>query len=128
MTVGIADRTKTVSALNADNGGPGAGPDSPAPNASQSKLGITVADLPSNAPSGFHGVIVQEVKPGSFADELSPPIGPRLIIESVNRKPIHNKAEYDAIVTTLKSGDDVVFEVAFPRGGRQTTLTGGTLP
>ncbi len=128
VTVGIADRTKTVSALSADNGGPGSGPEAPTPSASQSKLGLTVADLPSNAPAGFHGVIVQEVKPGSFADELSPPIGPGLIIESVNRKPVRNKAEYDAIVSTLKSGDDVVFEVAFPRSGRQTTLTGGTLP
>ena len=51
------------------------------------------------------------------------------MIEAVNRKPIHNKAEFDAIVATLKSGDDVVFEVASPRDrSRQTSLVGGTLP
>ncbi len=127
-TVGIADRTKTVSALTADNNGPSNSPDNPGPSASQSKLGITVAELPANAPSGFHGVLIQSVKPGSFADELNPPLSQGLIIEAVNRKPVHNKAEYDAIVSTLKSGDDVVFEVAAPRGGRSTTLTGGTLP
>ena len=128
-TVSIADRTKTVNVLTSDNSGPSNSPDTPGPSASQSKLGITVAELPSGAPAGFHGVIIQAIKPGSFADELNPPIGPGLIIEAVNRKPIHNKAEYDAIVSSLKSGDDVVFEVAAPRGGsRSTTLTGGTLP
>jgi len=126
-TVGIADRTKTVSALTSENGENGT-PENPAPNASQSKLGLTVADLPSNAPSGFHGVVIQAVKPGSFADELNPSVQPGIIIESVNRKPVHNKAEFDAIIATLKSGDDVVFEIAYPRAGRSTTLTGGTLP
>ncbi len=126
-TVTIADRSTTVNALTPgdnDNGSP----DNPGPNASESKLGLTVTDLPANAPSGFHGVLIQAVKPGSFADELNPPIGAGEIIESVNRKPIHTKAEYDAIVATLKSGDDVVFEVALPRAGHNTTLTGGTLP
>ena len=126
-TVNIADRATTVGALTADNK-EGATPDNPGPSASQSKLGLTVADLPANAPSGFHGVIIQSVKPGSFADELNPAVGAGVIIEAVNRKPIHNKAEYDAIVSTLKSGDDVVFEIAYPRGGRNTSLTGGTLP
>jgi len=126
-TVGIAGRTKTVSALTSENGENGT-PENPAPNASQSKLGLTVADLPSNAPSGFHGVVIQAVKPGSFADELNPSVQPGIIIESVNRKPVHNKAEFDAIIATLKSGDDVVFEIAYPRAGRSTTLTGGTLP
>ena len=115
--------------MTSDNSGPNNSPDTPGPSASQSKLGIAVAELPSGAPAGLHGVIIQSVKPGSFADNLTPELGPGLIIEAVNRKPIHNKAEYDAIVSTLKSGDDVVFEVAAPRGGsRSTTLTGGTLP
>ncbi len=126
-TVGIVDRTKTANALNADNSG-GDTPDTPAPSASQSKLGLSVADLPSNAPSGLHGVIIQAVKPGSFADDLNPSVGPGLIIQSVNKKPVKNKAEFDAIVSTLKSGDDVVFEYVSPRGPHNVTLTGGTLP
>ncbi len=126
-TVGIADRTKTVNSLTSDNGQNGPS-EAPVPNASQSKLGLTVADLPPNAPTGFHGVVIQAVKPGSFADELTPPIGQGVVIEAINKKPIHSKAEFDAVVSTLKSGDDVVFEFAFPRNGRQTSLTGGTLP
>jgi serine protease Do len=133
-TVTIADRSLTVAAIN----GPGANqgnptPNNPGPSASQTKLGLTVSDLPPNAPSGFHGVIIQSVKPGSFADELgsdgSPGLQPGIIIESINRKPIHDKAEFDSIVATLHSGSDVVFEVAFPRSGSHTTsLIGGTLP
>ncbi len=126
-TVGIVDRTKTANALSADNSG-GDTPDAPAPSASQSKLGLSVADLPSNAPSGLHGVIIQAVKPGSFADDLNPSVQPGLIIQSVNKKPVKNKAEFDAIVSTLKSGDDVVFEYVAPRGPHNVTLTGGTLP
>lgn len=128
-TVSIADRTQTVTAANAgnndnspsDNGGGNS-------NASKTKLGLTVADLPSNAPSGFHGVVVQAIKPGSFADDLSPALQPGVIIEAINKKPVHNKAEFDGIVAGLKSGDDVVLEYAFPRAGKLTSLTGGTLP
>jgi len=127
-TVGIVDRTKTANALTADNSSGSDSPDAAAPSASQSKLGLSVADLPSNAPSGLHGVIIQAVKPGSFADDLNPSVQPGLIIQSVNKKPVKNKAEFDAIVSTLKSGDDVVFEYVAPRGPRNVTLTGGTLP
>ena len=127
-TLTIADRTTTVSALGNDNGGGDNMPENATPNASQSKLGITVTDIPPNAPSGVHGVLIQAVKPGTFADDLNPPIQPGEIIESVNRKPVHTKAEYDAIIATLKSGDDVVLEIGSPRAPRNTILTGGTLP
>ena len=131
-TVTIGDRSKTVSAMNAP-GDQDNTPNGPTTSASQTKLGLTVTDLPPNAPSGFHGVLIQAVKPGSFADELgsstSPGLTAGLVIEAVNRKPVHSKAEFDAIVATLKSGDDVVFEVAFPRSGsHSTSLVGGTLP
>ncbi len=132
VNVTIADRSLTVAAINGPGSSQDNTPNNPGPSAAQTKLGLTVSDLPPNAPNGFHGVIIQSVKPGSFADELGSDsgggLGPGLIIESVNRKPIHNKAEFDAIVSTLHSGSDVVFEVAYPRQGKQTTLIGGTLP
>ena len=134
-TVGIADRTTTANALTGNNGGgtDNGNPDNPGPSASQSKLGLTVADLPPNAPSGIHGVIVQAIKPGSFADELGnsngPGLTPGFVIQAVNRKPVRNKAEFDAIVASLKSGDDVVFEITSPRDRtHSTSLVGGTLP
>ncbi len=127
-TVAIADRAQTVEAANTGSNGSGPSDNGgTTSNASRTKLGLTVSDLPSNAPSGFHGVVVQAIKPGSFADDLNPPIGPGVIIESINKKPIHNKAEFDSIVAGLKSGDDVVLEYALPRGGKSTSLTGGTL-
>jgi serine protease Do len=125
-TVGIADRTATVDALNG-----GAVPNGPnanaSPSAAQTKLGLTVTDLPQGAPSKIHGVLIRSVKPGSFADELNPGLQPGLIIEAVNRKSVNNKAEFDAIVSSLKSGDDVVFEITAPNQPG-SSLVGGTLP
>ncbi len=101
-------------------------PNAPNNNPGKSKLGLSVEDLPENAPRGLHGVLVQGVAPGSFADELNPQVVPGLIIDQVNRKPVANKAEFDAIVSGLKSGDTVVLEVRSPNSG-QAALTGGTL-
>ncbi len=108
--------------------GSGENPEAPAANPSKAKLGIAVIDLPADAPSGLHGVLVQSVAPGSFADEISPGLQPGLVLEEVNRKPVRTKAEFDAIVSGLHSGDNVVFLVAAPNGHGQTTLTGGMLP
>jgi serine protease Do len=126
--VSIIDRTKMEEAQGSGNdeeeNTPGNGTD-----ASQSKLGITVADLPSNAPPSLHGVLIQSVKAGSFADEIQMSGLEGYIITSVNKQPVHNKAEYNAIISGLKSGSDVVFNVVdsqHPKDGG--TLLGGTLP
>jgi serine protease Do len=126
-TCTIADRDETTGALGAK--GPGsATPEAPMANPGKTKLGITVTDLPPNAPAGLHGVLVQSVVPGSFADELQLTIVQGVVIEGINRKPIQNKAAFDAIVSGLKSGDDVVLQVVYPGHGTETTLTGGVLP
>jgi len=126
--VSIIDRTKMEEAQGSSNdeeqNAPGNGTD-----ASQSKLGITVADLPSNAPSSLHGVLIQSVKAGSFADEIQMSGLEGYIITSVNKQPVHNKAEYNAIISGLKSGADVVFNVVDPQRPKDGgTLLGGTLP
>jgi serine protease Do len=125
-TCTIDNRADTENMANnrPGNNAPGA----PNANPGKTKLGLTVTDLPENAPSGLHGVMIQSVVPGSFGDELNPPVGQGVVIEAINRKPIHNKAEFDAIVSSLKSGDDVVLQIAYPDGGGQTTLTGGMIP
>ena len=102
-------------------------PGKPDAEPGEAKLGVTVRNLPGDAPSQFHGVLVQSVVPGSFADELDPPVGPSVVIESINRTPIHNKAEFDALTAKLHTGDNVALEIAYPNSGGQTTLTGGTL-
>jgi serine protease Do len=125
-TCTIDDRTDTVDAAGTQSheNTPG----TPQANPGKAKLGVTVVDLPDNAPSGTHGVMIQSVVPGSFADELNPPVGQGVVIEAINRKPIQNKAQFDAIVSALKSGQDVVLQVAYPDAAGQTTLTGGVLP
>jgi serine protease Do len=73
------------------------------------------------------GLIVTSVKPGSFADDINLPKG--WVITEINRKPVTDEASYRAIVSGLKSGDDVVFVVHDPRvqnGG--DNYIGGTLP
>ncbi len=127
-TVSIIDRTKMEAMQGAggeeEESTPGGGTD-----ASQSKLGITVSDLPSNAPPSLHGVLIQSVKAGSFADEIQMSGLEGYIITSVNKQLVHNKAEYNAIVSGLKPGSDVVFNVVDPQHPKDGgTLLGGTLP
>jgi serine protease Do len=127
-TVTVADRAKLFAArLNEDdNGG-----DENAPK--QSKFGITVRKLtPEMAdrldiPAG-KGVIVQDVKPGSFAEDIN--LGRGDVILEVNKQPVDNEEEFAKIESSLKSGQDVVFLVR-PRGSTRqdgTIFMAGTLP
>jgi serine protease Do len=126
-TVTIGDRSKTTAAIAGQ--GQDNNPETPGPEASETKTGLSVADLPGNAPAGVHGVIIQSIKPGSFADEIGLTGLQGGVIDSVNREPIHNKQEFNAAIAKLKSGSDVVFEVLDPRDPKSGgTLLGGTLP
>lgn len=125
-TCTIADRTDTETAMGEKSGE--SGTPSMDTNPGKAKLGLTVTDLPGNAPAGMHGVLIKSVTPGSFADEISPQVGPGVVITGLNRTPIKSKADFDALLPSLKSGDTVVLQVIYPNNGLQTTLTGGTLP
>ena len=125
--VGIADRAKLFADL--DN----AGGDDNTPDQSdvgQSKLGISVqATSPALAKKlGVPGgVTVTSVKPGSFADNIN--LAQGVVITEINRKPVTDEASYRAIVTSLKSGEDVVFVIRDPRNqGAGNSYVGGTLP
>jgi serine protease Do len=115
--------TMSATADSTNAGGAGASDQNPG----KTKLGLTVSDLPPNAPAGLHGVIIQAVVPGSFADELDPQVGPGLVIEGINRKPVENKSDFDAVVSSLHAGDDVVLQIASPNSPKQSALTGGVL-
>ena len=125
-TCGIDLRTDQETALNGPLGN--SRPEAQRRRPSSAILGLTVTDLPEDAPTTLHGVIIRSVTPGSFADELNPPVGPGLVIESINRKPIRNTADFDAVVSTLRSGEDVVLQVAAPNRPGEAALTGGVLP
>jgi serine protease Do len=126
-TVTIGDRAKMIAAAgSAQDQEENATPESP--DASQSKLGLGVTDLPQNAPAGLHGVVVQSVKPGSFADEINLSSAQGMIIVSINRHPVRNVSEFRSIVAGLKSGDDVVFELVDPQTPKRgSSYVGGTL-
>jgi len=124
--VTIADRTKMLAAMTQ---GP-SGENNPEENNNQNeqaKLGITVTDLPQGAPAGLHGVLIQSVKPGSFADEIG--LNEGWVIIAVNRHPVNNLNDFRAIAAGLKSGEDVAFEVVDPRQPNAGNgYRGGTLP
>ena len=111
---------------------PGGDEDEAAPqevDAGQNKLGITVSAIPPTlaAKTGIRGgVIITNVRPGSFADEIG--LGKSAIITAINRKPITDEASYRAVVSTLKSKDDVVFVIQFPNQKNVNSYVGGTLP
>jgi serine protease Do len=127
-TVTVADRAKLFAArLNEDD----AGSDESGPK--QSKFGITVRKLtPEMAdrldiPSG-KGVIVQDVKPGSFAEDIN--LGRGDVILEVNKQPVNSEDDFAKIESSLKSGQDAVFLVR-PRGSTRqdgTIFMAGTLP
>ena len=125
-TLTIADRAKLYSAQPSSQNGQN-GPES-APNASEGKLGITVEAVPGPlASKGIHGVLITQVKPGSFADESG--LAPGLVITEINRQPVTSIEQFQSLVSALKAGQDVGFRVVDSRnptaGG---TYLGGTLP
>jgi serine protease Do len=84
-------------------------------NASEMKLGIVVREVsPAMAAKlKVAGVAIQSVRSGSFADLQG--LEPGLVITRINRKPTGTKEQFDDVVSALKIGDDVVFEIMDPR-------------
>ncbi|MBB5338555.1 trypsin-like peptidase domain-containing protein [Tunturiibacter gelidoferens] len=122
----IGDRAKTYADIT------GQPDDTSTPqesDAGEGKLGITVSAIPASisAKVGIKGgVIVTTVRPGSFADEIG--LGKGTIITAINRKPVTDEASYRAIVSNLKSKDDVVFVIQSPTQKNLNSYVGGTLP
>ena len=129
--VTVGDREKVIAKMNnAESNEGGEGGENQAPgNASPAKLGITITDLPQGAPAGIHGVVIQSVKPGSFADEIGVGDFQSAVITSVNKHAVNNVQDFQKVVAGLRSGDDVVLEIVDPQHpGRGNMYLGGTLP
>jgi len=99
----------------------------------ESKLGVTVDNVTPDIAQRFEipagkGVIVTDVKPGSFADDVGLSRGD--IILEVNKQAVNTEADFNRIVSGYKGGQDVVFLVRPARAGRNggTAFLGGTLP
>jgi len=127
-SVTIADRAKLFAARLSDDESAG---DESTPK--QNKFGITVRKLtPEMADrldiTAGKGVIVQDVKGGSFAEDIG--VGRGDVILEVNRQPVNSEEEFTKLESSVKSGQDVVFLVR-PRGSSRTDGTlfmAGTLP
>ncbi|HEV2112674.1 MAG TPA: Do family serine endopeptidase [Terriglobales bacterium] len=127
-TVTIADRAKLYSDLLGENE---TGPDNTQP--AESKLGLSVDNVTPDIASRLgltpgKGVLVDDVKSGSFADEdLNLQRGD--VILEVNKKPVNSVDEFRAAQANLKSGDAVALLVHPARSKAGTTaFAAGTLP
>jgi serine protease Do len=125
--VGIADRAKLFANQDA------ATDDSNTPEqseAGEATLGITVQPTAPAVASKLGvkgGVTVTNVKPGSFADTIQ--LSKGAVITEINRKPVTDEGSYRAIVSGLKSGQDVVFVIRIPNSPNTgESYVGGTLP
>src|SRR5438128_7412861 len=127
-TVTVADRAKLFASRLGEEEDSS---DSSTPK--ESKLGLSVRAVTSDIadrldiPAG-KGVIVQDVKPGSFADDVGLSRGD--VILEINKQPVNSEDDFTKISSTLKSGQDVVFLVRQRGAGRQdgTIFLAGTLP
>jgi serine protease Do len=127
-SITVAERSKLFASRLGDDQ---EGSDESTPK--QSKFGVTVRSLTSDMadrldiPAG-KGVVVQDVKPGSFGEDAGLNRGD--VILEVNKQPVNSEEDFNRIESSLKSGQDVAFLVR-PRGsGTQggTIFLGGTLP
>ena len=99
-------------------------------DAGEAKLGIVVREATPAIAAKAHspGVVIQSVRAGSFADLLQPSLEPGLLIVRINKQPTATKDQFDAVVSKLKTGDDVVFEIIDPRRPNDgINYVGGTL-
>jgi serine protease Do len=124
-TVTIGDRDKVFAEV--DEHQAEANPDDKG-DAGETKLGVVVREIPPATAAKLHspGVMIQSVRTGSFADLQG--LEPGLVIVRVNRQPTGAKEQFNAVVSKLKTGDDVVFEIMDPRHPDDgINLIGGTL-
>ncbi|HEY4660429.1 MAG TPA: Do family serine endopeptidase [Terriglobales bacterium] len=126
-TVTVADRAKLYGNTTANEEEP-ENEEQPAAG----KLGISVraitpdiADrlgIPANK-----GVIVSDVKPGSFAEDIGLSRGD--VVLEINKQPVNGEDDFRRITGQLKSGQDAVFLVRQGRGRNASTIfLAGTLP
>jgi serine protease Do len=126
--VTVADRTKLLGSRlgEEEEGNEEASPKT-------GKLGLAVGPVTNDLADKFDipagkGVVVHDVKPGSFAEDLGVVRGD--VILEINKQPVNSEEEFERITSALKSGQDVVLLVRPLRAGRDggTNFLAGTLP
>lgn len=127
-TVTVADRAKLFASRlgGNDESAQDQGP-------KESKLGVSVRTITPELASRLEipvgkGVVVDDVKSGSFGEDISLSRGD--VILEINKQPVNSEEEFNRIAATLKSGQDVVLLVRERGAGSQggTVFLGNTLP
>ena len=110
-TVTIGDRDKVFADVTGQQSQ--AAPETE-PGAGEAKLGVIVKAITPSTEAKIKepGVMVESVRTGSFADLQG--LEPGVVITKVNRQPTGSRDQFDAVVSKLKTGDDVVFEIVDP--------------
>jgi serine protease Do len=124
-TVTIGDRDKVFADIGPQQSN--AAPDNTV-QPGEAKLGIVVHDVSPQTAAKLHnqGVVIQSVRSGSFADLQG--LEPGLVIIRINKQATGTKEQFDGVVSKLKPGDDVVFEILDPRRPNDgINYIGGTL-
>ncbi len=127
VSVTVADRAKLFGERNDDSA-----ESAPEGEASPAKMGITVHSLTQEQAdqlgiTGARGVLVTDVKPDSFAEDIG--MQRSYVILKVNGKPVNSEEEFRKVTSQLKSGQDVVFLVRTGRGANAgNVFLSGTLP
>lgn len=126
--VTVADRQKLfASRLGDDDEG------SEEAKPQESRLGVNVKDITPEIAERLKlpnskGVIVQDVKPDGFGDNVGVSRGD--VVLEINKQTVNSESEFRKLESQLKPGQDVVFLVRprglGPNGG--TVFMGGTLP
>ncbi len=128
VSVGVDDRSKLYANRASDEEEEGGGTETPP---TPSKLGVSVRNVTPEMADQLHiqankGVIIQSVKPGSFAEDAGLERG--MVILSINKQPVNTEADFNRIVSGLKSGQDVAMLVRQRGPNAPTAILGGTLP
>jgi serine protease Do len=107
--------------------------DSPGSEPASVEFGLRVENLtPARAQSvgmeGQKGMLVSEVEPASFADDLNFARGD--VITEINRETVNSVEDYRKAVAKLKAGDSVVFKVLRRQDGDRllTVFLSGVVP
>jgi serine protease Do len=131
-TVTVEDRAKLFPDRSASNG------DEQAPRPGQTVLapvdfGLHVEDVAVQRSrraslQGEHGVIVTEVAPASFAEDLGFIRGD--LIQEINHMAVNSSAEFQKSLAALKPGQEVVFKVSRRADNERTLeiLLAGVMP
>ncbi len=100
----------------------------------QAKFGITIENMTDARRQNLGlkekgGVLISQVEPGSFADDIG--LLPRDVLLSINRQAVNSVDDVKRLQVTLKPGDAVAFRIlrSAGRGGDWVSqFVAGTLP